>query len=145
MIYFSVPIEPVAFARAGQHGKTHFTPAKQARHMATIRQYAERAMHGRPPFEGAIRLTARFSYTQPASWPKKKKAATFWKTSKPDADNLTKLIKDSLSGCAYLDDAQVASMTVEKFYADAPCVEIMLSSLDAGPKLGLCSETDLFT
>lgn len=38
------------------------------------------------------------------------------KTSKPDLDNLVKLVKDALSGCCYADDAQVIGIEASKGY-----------------------------
>lgn len=41
-----------------------------------------------------------------------------WKTSKPDTDNLQKLLKDCMTKLGYWkDDAQVCSEIVEKFWA----------------------------
>jgi len=151
IIFFRVPIHNVAWARAGQHGDVHFTPKRQANHMATIRQYAEAAMGDRPPLEGPLRLVACFVYVRPASWSKKRKAATSWKSSKPDASNILKLLEDSLNGCVYLDDAQIASITVEKIYGDTPLLEIAFMTLDDVPPLGISSnsrsavERDLFS
>lgn len=126
-----VPVEAVPFARAGSHGKRRFTPSKQANYMGVIRMYADRAMEGRAPLEGAIRVNATFFYTRPASWSAKKKAVTNWKTSKPDLDNLQKIILDSLNGCVYLDDAQIAEMQLRKLYDDKPAIMISIFQLEA--------------
>ena len=48
-------------------------------------------------------------------------------TKKPDADNVAKVICDSLNGIAYRDDAQVAELTVRKFYGEIPRVEVWIS------------------
>lgn len=130
MISFTVPIEPVPFARAGSHGKRRFTPTKQANHMAVIRQYADAAMSGRPPMEGPLRMTVACQYARPASWSKKKQAATVWKTSTPDVDNLAKIVADSLNGCVWIDDAQVAELTVQKFYGDRALLHVTVTPCD---------------
>jgi Holliday junction resolvase RusA-like endonuclease len=44
------------------------------------------------------------------------KRATAFPTSKPDADNYVKLVKDALNGVAWYDDAQVIALQVEKLY-----------------------------
>ena len=44
-----------------------------------------------------------------------------WRISKPDTDNLQKLLKDCMTRCGFWkDDAQVVSETVEKRWADDP-------------------------
>jgi len=45
-----------------------------------------------------------------------------WRITKPDTDNLQKLLKDCMTRCGFWkDDAQVVSETVEKRWADDPC------------------------
>ena len=43
-------------------------------------------------------------------FPKAKKATAVWKSSKPDADNLAKIVADALNGIAWGDDAQIADL-----------------------------------
>jgi Holliday junction resolvase RusA-like endonuclease len=50
-------------------------------------------------------------------------------TTKPDWDNVGKIISDALNGLAYDDDSQIVSATVEKFYSDNPRVEIEISTI----------------
>jgi Holliday junction resolvase RusA-like endonuclease len=42
-----------------------------------------------------------------------------WPTKKPDADNVLKLLMDSLNGCAYRDDVQIVNATVVKRWCNA--------------------------
>lgn len=45
-----------------------------------------------------------------------------WRITKPDTDNLQKLLKDCMTRCGFWkDDAQVVSEAVEKRWADDPC------------------------
>ena len=45
-----------------------------------------------------------------------------WRITKPDTDNLQKLLKDCMTRCGYWkDDAQVVRETVEKRWSDDPC------------------------
>lgn len=48
---------------------------------------------------------------------------------KPDADNIAKIICDSLNNVAYRDDTQVIELTVIKRYAKEPKVKVMISAL----------------
>ena len=129
-IKFSVPIEPVPYARTGGHGSVRFTPPKQRHYMAQIRFFAAQAMGGRPPFEGPLRMTVVFTSTVPASWSKKKKAAARWKTSKPDLSNLIKAVEDALNGCVFVDDAQIVEISARKIYGDRPFLAIIIGALD---------------
>lgn len=53
-----------------------------------------------------------------------------YKLSKPDTDNLQKLLKDCMTRCGFwTDDALVASETVEKFWANAPGIFISIYEL----------------
>jgi len=45
-----------------------------------------------------------------------------WRTTKPDTDNLQKLLKDCMTTCGFWkDDAQVVRETVEKRWSNEPC------------------------
>lgn len=45
-----------------------------------------------------------------------------WRTTKPDTDNLQKLLKDCMTSTGFWkDDAQVVRETVEKRWSDEPC------------------------
>jgi len=120
-ISFFVPGDPVPFARTGANGAQRFTPKKQRNGMAVARLCAERAMieAGRKPIEGPVQLTVRAIFVIPASWPKKKQAAAHWKCSKPDLDNIVKLIKDAVKSVVWIDDAQVSKLDAEKIYTHA--------------------------
>lgn len=54
-----------------------------------------------------------------------------YKTSKPDTDNLEKMLKDIMQGLGYfVDDAQVVSEHVEKFWARIPGIYITAWELE---------------
>ena len=53
-----------------------------------------------------------------------------YKATKPDTDNLQKLLKDCMTKCGYWkDDALVASEIVEKFWAKTPGIYIRVEEL----------------
>lgn len=74
-------------------------------------------------------------YAMPKGVSKKKRQAMLDRklrpTKKPDADNIGKVICDSLNGIAYHDDAQIADMMVRKFYSDTPRVIVSISTIEA--------------
>ena len=48
---------------------------------------------------------------------KKDPAERLYKPTKPDADNVAKIVLDSLNGLVWTDDAQVCELSVSQFYA----------------------------
>lgn len=67
------------------------------------------------PFTCAVALTVLWMF------PKGKHKNGEWRTSKPDTDNLQKMLKDCMTRTGFwLDDAQVAREVVEKRWADEP-------------------------
>lgn len=134
-IHFTVPGEAIPWARAGAHGKQRFTPAKQRNYMGALRMFCAAAMNGGSPLTGPIELSVMAVYAWPKSLTSKKRAlpGAEWKTSRPDADNLTKIIKDALNTVAWGDDAQVASSHCWKRYGDVPRLSVKIRSLVSSP------------
>ena len=64
------------------------------------------------PFSGPLDVTIVTSRQLPKSAPKS--IIREPDTHKPDADNIAKVVLDALNGVAWLDDAQVTSLTVMK-------------------------------
>lgn len=83
--------------------------------------------------DSAVSLTVKVFLPIPRSWSKKKQnkadSGEVKPTSKPDIDNLSKSIMDSLSGIIWVDDKQVVNMVVEKRYSNSPRVEVGISEL----------------
>lgn len=128
-VAFHIPGEPVAFARSGGNGKVRFTPKRQRDFMALVRLAAHKAMNGAPPLAGPVELAVRAIYLVPSSWPKKRAAAAKWRTAKPDADNLAKIVADAMNAIVFVDDAQVASLTVQKAYGPVAGVTVSAAAL----------------
>lgn len=63
-------------------------------------------------------------YPIPQSWSKRKKkeaiAGLIMPTTKPDGDNILKVVLDALNGLAYDDDRQVVKMCIIKAYGVNP-------------------------
>ena len=128
VIVFTVPLIPAAkgrprFARVGQFVRT-FTPAKteeaERNFVALAAPHAPAA-----PFDGPVGIDLTFMFPIPTSWPKwKQEAAAAGEvehTSKPDADNVQKLVLDALTGTGrwFRDDAQITTLRSRKLYAAA--------------------------
>ena len=78
------------------------------------------------PYASAVRLVTKWLF------PRGSHKNGEWRTSKPDTDNLQKLLKDCMTKCGFWkDDALVASEIVEKFWADAPGIYIQIEELNS--------------
>jgi len=79
-----------------------------------------------------VELRVDFYFTIPKSWSKKKKELHMcqYKTSKPDLDNLVKLVKDALNGIAWHDDSQVVRIVATKRYSISARTEIEIDILE---------------
>lgn len=74
---------------------------------------------------GPIRLTVKWLFPMT-----KQSANGQYKTSKPDTDNLNKLLKDCMTELGFWnDDAQVASEIIEKFWADTVGIYVKVEQL----------------
>jgi len=81
----------------------------------------------RMPYQGAVRLTTKWLFPLPVSG---KHSDGEYKTSKPDTDNLQKMLKDCMTSLHFwIDDAQVASEITEKFWAACPGIYIRIDEL----------------
>lgn len=132
MIQFSVPGQPVAKARPRVTRNGTFTPlatktwqGKCARqgYLACLD-----ARVGKTIAPLSIRVMAFFSI--PKSWSNKKRlqaiAGDIQHTTKPDLDNLLKIVCDALNGIIYDDDKQIVAASVSKHYSETPRVEIVV-------------------
>jgi Holliday junction resolvase RusA-like endonuclease len=130
-IRFMVPGIPTAWARARTNGKRHFTAPKQGRAMAIVEHIAHAAMAGEPPLDGPLSMSVQAVWPWPKSWSEKKRrvAGSHYKTSRPDADNIAKLIGDSLNEIVFRDDAQVVKVSVTKTYGITAGTHVIISML----------------
>ena len=76
------------------------------------------------PYTSAVRLIVKWCF------PKGRHSDGEYRTTKPDTDNLNKLLKDCMTKCGYWkDDALVASEIIEKFWADVSGIYIRIDEL----------------
>lgn len=81
------------------------------------------------PIKGAVRLMVKWCF------PRGKHPNGSYKITKPDTDNLNKLIKDVMTDLGFWeDDAQIASEIIEKFWADVPGIYIEIKELNNADK-----------
>ena len=76
------------------------------------------------PLVGGIRLMVKWCF------PCGEHGDGEYRITKPDTDNLQKLLKDCMTDCGFWkDDAQVASEICEKFWAEVPGIYIAIENL----------------
>lgn len=135
MAEFTVPGEPMGkqrpkFSRKGSCVHT-YTPEKTVSYENLVKLEYQRQC-GNVSFpkgtELEMHIEAYFSIPKSAS---KKKAAQMLDgqirpTKKPDADNIIKIIADSLNGIAYYDDSQIVSCKCDKYYGSQACVIVLI-------------------
>lgn len=124
------------FSRHGDKVRT-YTPAETVNYEQWVRlcyQQAGGVHFGSEPI--AIHLNV--GYQVPKSFSRKKRERAIQglivPTSKPDCDNVLKIICDSLNGIAYDDDKQVVYAVVNKCYASEPKVFVSINKIDQVPR-----------
>lgn len=128
---FFIPMNPPT-ATAQEHrvttaaGKTFFYDPPAVKD-AKQKLAAHLSKHKPPqPYTGAVRLLTKWCFPI-----KGKHRDGDWRTSKPDTDNLQKLLKDVMTKLGYwTDDALVCSEITEKFWAATPGLYIRIDKLD---------------
>lgn len=112
------------FVRATGHA---FTPAKTRSYESLLQGAAFVAMNGRSPLGGPVSVAVLACFPVPASWPRKRREAALTgdirPTTKPDADNLLKVL-DAMNAVVFQDDKQIVSANIEKRYSAEPRLEV---------------------
>ena len=135
---FLIPGVPVAkgrpkFARMGNFTKV-YTPKKTLNYETFIKELFCFKFPAFKLLEGALKLRIKAFFPIPKSTSKKKTVlmltGAIRHTKKPDADNVSKTIKDALNKICYNDDSQVATLIIQKFYSDQPRVEVEIKRIN---------------
>lgn len=140
-VRFTIEGNPVAKGRhrsyinkGGRIGT--YTPQKTESWENYIRMVARTYAPGEL-MTGPVKLQCMFYMQIPKSWSQKKKeeAQTFnrFPTTKPDLDNMVKLVKDALKGIIWHDDSQVVFSRETKFYSVKPRTEIYIEEMKKIP------------
>lgn len=129
-ISLNIPGKPLAFART--RGENRFTPSPQRAYASLIGLLANQAMAraGLDPLDGPLEMQMRATYAYPDSWSEAKRTREVFKTSKPDADNIVKIVADALSTIVYRDDAQIVRVNAEKCYGEIEGVTVVISQIE---------------
>lgn len=130
-ISFEVPGEPVAKERPRTNMATGvvYTPAKTKNYEETVKWCYQMAAHGArfPDNEPLSMLVVAYRPIPKSASAKKKslmRAGAERPITKPDWDNVGKIVSDALNGIAYRDDSQIVDARVVKRYSDNPMVKV---------------------
>ena len=109
------------------HGKPVFFDG--ARIKAARQEFMLRLAPHKPPDpipkDKPVHLFVRFVYKAP-----RKRDLNAWKTTRPDTDNMIKLLKDCMTAAGFWqDDSQVASEHIEKQYGDKEGIDIAIEEM----------------
>lgn len=78
------------------------------------------------PYRMGVRLTVKWLFPRKGGH-----GDGEYRTTKPDTDNLQKMLKDCMTLCGYwTDDALVASEVCEKFWANTPGIYVKIEELN---------------
>lgn len=120
------------FARATGRA---YTPAKTASAERTVAAWLQTIPmygHYNKPLTCALAVEVHSHMPIPASWSKVMKAAAgtgkVSPISRPDIDNLAKLVLDAANGVLWVDDSQIVSLTLTKSYKATPGTLIFIRS-----------------
>lgn len=137
MINFTVYGDPKAQKRHRHFRRGNFTqsydPSSEEK-----QDFLWAAMKYKPktPLEGPLDFSATFIFPRPKSHfrtgkfsNEMKPNAPHFHTSKPDGDNLVKLVMDAMNKTFWKDDAQLSVIGITKIYGETPQIQIQIDEL----------------
>jgi Holliday junction resolvase RusA-like endonuclease len=121
-ISFNVPGNPVAWARARRCGNKYFNTDKSNGYKSELKyQFLKAVGTLFKPLDCPIILIIMAVFPMPKSATKGEKlTGERIKTTKPDLDNLIKIIGDGLNGVAWIDDARINIIHASKTESTKP-------------------------
>ena len=106
-------------------GRPMFYEPSGVKAAKTLLMSALRLHRPKEPMTGALELTAVWKF------PRGRHKDGAYRVTRPDTDNLQKMLKDCMTQTVFWkDDAQVVREVVEKRWAETPCIEIEIRELE---------------
>ena len=136
-LYFEIPGKPAGkgrprFARMGKYTKT-YSDKNTVNYEIFVKECFHIAYPDHVPLTGYIKMLVVAYFPIPVSLSKKKTeqslSGVILPDKKPDADNIVKIIADSLNEIAYKDDKQIVNLSVGKLYSHRPRVSVEIIEL----------------
>ena len=131
-------IEPMGKQRPRLSSRGRFSRAYTPKKTADWTKDAQRAikhLYSRKPIERSIPIEVKITavHKRPQRLLRKcDPAGRIWKTTKPDIDNIAKIVYDSGNGLLWADDAQIVRSICEDVYAaknEASSISIVIRKL----------------
>lgn len=121
VVWFEVPCSPVPLQRPkfsvrGKFAHVYDSP-KNKEAKLFVRFFALEAQGSHPPLLGALTAELEFHMPKPKSKIRKHSTPYPYADSKPDIDNLIKLVFDAIGGVVFKDDSQIIEVTAKKIWA----------------------------
>ena len=132
MIEFFLPMQKLPTATHQQkqvtvrNGKPHFyEPPQVAQARAKLSAHLD-AHKPHKPMDGPLQAVVKWCYPNHGSKPN-----GAYKATRGDLDNMAKLMLDVMTRLGYWhDDSQVASLVLEKFWANPPGIYVRINQLE---------------
>ena len=137
-ITFFVESKPQGKARARtfydrRSDKMRSITPQQTKSYEDLIRWSYKAAGGQYMGEKLIKVEIQAFYPIPKSFSKKKRNDAIFErirpTTKPDCDNIIKVVLDALNGVAYYDDKQVVSVSCEKYYGETGYLRISIQEI----------------
>lgn len=131
---FTVDMVPRGWARARTGNGHYFVDAKTKAAKDRI-AHAYRAQAGRHPIlDGPVEVSIQAIFPplkKMPTWQRKLLGGETFvpKHTKPDVDNIAKLVMDALNGVAWVDDAQVCRLVIRKSYDHTPGFRVAIREI----------------
>lgn len=142
MIKLIIPGKPIAkkrprFARRGKFVATYNDQeTEEGRFLWEVKK--QLAQHWRL-IKNPIEITTIFYMGRPKNHfgtgknkERLKNSAPIYHTTKPDIDNLQKMVYDCLNSTVWADDSQICKSTAQKIYSEQPQTIIIIKEVDYG-------------
>lgn len=127
--------QPAGSKRAVAAGRVVDANPRAGNWKNDVRQEAQKAFEGAEPTRRPITLLLTFFRARPqAHRDAHGRVKPAWQnampTAKPDSLKLARGVEDALTGIAYVDDAQVVTLRVQKVFSERPGVGIYVAWRD---------------
>lgn len=135
---FTVEGKPQGKARARTFynkamGRMQSITPEQTKSYESLIRWSYKAAGGEYLGEKTLQVDIQAFYPIPQAFSKVKRNnainGDIRPTTKPDCDNIIKVVLDALNGVAYYDDKQVISVSCNKYYGESGCLKIELKEL----------------
>lgn len=109
----------------------HYKKKNVAQAEAILRDALLPYVPAEPITDKPIRLVTRWLFPYPKSAKKHQPGRKRWKITRPDTDNLNKLLKDVMTDMGFWkDDALISEECIAKAYDDEPGIEILIRVME---------------